>query len=351
MRNWYEIKAKADGNAEIFLYDEIGGWGVGAKQFIDELRTLEGSQITLRIHSPGGAVLDGHAIYNALKRHDGGVVTAIDGLAASMASVIAMAGERVSMAKNGFLMIHNPSGVAMGEGADLRKTADLLDKMKDGLVNIYVQKTKMPAKKIEDMMDEETWMTASEAMEMGFIDEVTDEIDIAAKFDLSKFAHLPRALVDNKKQSMANQTLLEIPIDELNQLRRDSASLVSATGSITALTAENEAFKTRISDLALANAAFISEVATLKAKIATLEATAAAEPQRLNEQVQRTLAATGHPAPVAEGRQGTSATAPETWSVKLAKLTPAERAVAMKLHRQEIFAEYRSPKQQQAVLR
>ncbi len=341
MRSWYEIKAKAD-SAEIFLYDEIGGWGIGAKQFIDELRALDGLPITLRIHSPGGSVLDGHAIYSALKRHDGQITVAIDGLAASMASVIAMAGDRVTMAENGFIMIHNPSGMALGESDDMRKAAELLDKMRDGLVNIYVARTGMAVKKIEKMMDEETWMNSTEARGLGFIDDVTEEIDIAAKFDLSKFAHLPRALVDTTKTNMATKTTLEVPVDELQQLRADAAALVSATGTITALTAENSTFNARLSDLACKIAEKELALAARDVEIKNLKAEVEALPQKINEGVQRTLAATGHPQPVPEGTPKGGAT-DETWAAKLAKMTPAERTVAMKNHRAEIFAEYRKP--------
>ena len=142
MRKWYDIKASADkSGAEIYLYDEIGGWGISAKDFIAEVRALSGQPIALHIHSPGGSVLDGHAIYNALLRHKGGLTIQIDGLAASMASVVAMAGRPVRMAENAFLMIHNPWSISMGDSEQMRKDAELLDRMRDGLVNIYAQKT------------------------------------------------------------------------------------------------------------------------------------------------------------------------------------------------------------------
>ncbi len=348
--SWYEIKAKAD-SAEIFLYDEIGGWGIGAKQFIDELRALDGLPLTLRIHSPGGSVLDGHAIYSALKRHDGQITVAIDGLAASMASVIAMAGDRVTMAENGFIMIHNPSGMAMGESDDMRKAAELLDKMRDGLVNIYVARTKMPVKKIEKMMDEETWMNSTDARGMGFIDDVTEEIDIAAKFDLSKFAHLPRALVDTTKTHMATKTTLEVPIDELTQLRADSASLVALTAATKVFEAERTALHERLSDLACKIAEKDVALATKDARITSLEAEVASIPAKVNEGIQRSLAATGHPQPVPEGAPKGEGKTEATWAEKLAAMTPAERTVAMKIHRQEIFAEYRGPQKQSAVTR
>jgi ATP-dependent protease ClpP protease subunit len=106
--SWYAVKNLANGQAEIALFDEIGLGGIGAKEFIDDLKKVQGKRVTLRIHSPGGEIFDGHAIYNALRRHQGGVDVAIDGLAASMASVIAMVGEKRSMSENAYFMVHNP---------------------------------------------------------------------------------------------------------------------------------------------------------------------------------------------------------------------------------------------------
>ena len=108
MRSWYAIRARAEG-AEVSIYDEIGAYGVSAKSFLDELGALEGeAPLTLRLNSPGGSVFDAVAIYNALKRHAGPVSVWIDGIAASAASYVAMAGDEVVMPENAFLMIHDP---------------------------------------------------------------------------------------------------------------------------------------------------------------------------------------------------------------------------------------------------
>lgn len=204
-RRWYDIKNSASDSAEVFIYEEIGCWGISAKHFIDDLKALAGKALTLRIHSYGGEVLDGHAIYNALLRHSGGVTVQIDGVAASMASVIAMVGAPVKIAANGFLMIHNPANFTYGDSREMKKSADLLDKMRDGLVNIYTQKTGLPPEEIEALMDDETWLTAEEAMEKGFVDEITDEVKAVAKFDPKKakaYRNIPAALVDTEGEYM-----------------------------------------------------------------------------------------------------------------------------------------------------
>jgi ATP-dependent protease ClpP protease subunit len=133
MKRWFEFKALAQG-AEIAIYEEIGAFGLPAKAFLDELKALGPRDVMLRINSPGGSVFDGVAIYNALKRHEGRVTVLIDGIAASIASMIAMAGDEVVMPANAMLMLHDPSGVVMGTAVDMRSTAEALDKMKAGMV-------------------------------------------------------------------------------------------------------------------------------------------------------------------------------------------------------------------------
>jgi ATP-dependent Clp endopeptidase proteolytic subunit ClpP len=178
MSTWFDIKAKAEAEADVFLYDEIGGFGVNARDFISQIRASGAKKINLRINSPGGSVFDGLAIYNFLKEQD--VTVQVDGLAASIASIIAMAGKEVRIASNGFLMIHNPWGGAMGDSEEMRQTADLLDKIRDSLVGTYAKKTGKDAETIKRWMDEETWFSAEEAKENGFVDTITDEVAFSA---------------------------------------------------------------------------------------------------------------------------------------------------------------------------
>ena len=179
---WYAFKnaPEQSGEVELSIYDEIGAFGIGAKEFIADLKAHKGQHIHLRINSPGGEIIEGSAIYNALTRHEGGLTVHIDALAASMASVIAMSGNPVYMADNALLMIHNPWTFAAGESDDLRKQADLLDTMKSNLVRAYKKKSGMEEKEIAKLMDEETWLDAVEAVALGFVDAIEDGIPAAA---------------------------------------------------------------------------------------------------------------------------------------------------------------------------
>jgi ATP-dependent Clp protease protease subunit len=133
---------QAKGPAEIVIYDEIGAFGIPAKALLDELKALGPvAELSVRINSPGGSVFDGVAIYNALKRHQAKVTVWIDGIAASIASMIAMAGDEVVMPENAMLVLHDPSGLVAGTAADMRATADALDKMAAAMVAAYRDKS------------------------------------------------------------------------------------------------------------------------------------------------------------------------------------------------------------------
>ena len=199
--NWYEIKNKAD-KAEIWIYEMIGedfwsGGGVTAKDFQKELSKIKADQIDLHVNSPGGEVFEGIAIYNLIKQHPAHVSSYIDGLAASISSVIPLAGDEIFMAENALMMIHNPYGMAMGDAADMRKMADRLDVVRDSIAKAYISKTDKSEDDINALMDVETWMDAEEALELGLIDEVTEKMDMAAcaKFvpimDKAGFKHVP----------------------------------------------------------------------------------------------------------------------------------------------------------------
>ena len=201
MKTWFTARA-THGVAELSIYDEIGSYGVPAKAFIDEMKALGNiSELTLRINSPGGSVFDGIAIYNALKRHPAKVIVTVEGLAASIASVILCAGDEVVMPKNALIMIHDPSAVVMGSARDMRSMAEALDKMRDGLVSAYQDKTGRDQPDIVEWMAQETWFDAEEAMKAGFADRIEEPVAMAATFDLSKFTRVPTALA-----SLPNQT-------------------------------------------------------------------------------------------------------------------------------------------------
>lgn len=136
--------------------------------------------ITLRINSVGGDVFEAQAMYSYLKSHPANVTVRVDGIAASAASLVAMAGDRIIMPANALMMIHNPAGFAMGEAEDMRDMADILDKVRDSIAAVYMMRTAIAREDILRMMDEETWMTAEEAHVLGFCDEVEGAIEIAA---------------------------------------------------------------------------------------------------------------------------------------------------------------------------
>jgi len=195
--SWYEFfAAKDDDTTEVLIYDSISWYGLSAKKFVDDLKGITSKNIKLRINSPGGSVFDGLAIYNALRAHPARVTTRIEGVAASIASVIALAGDHVTAADASFVMIHNPWGMAIGNAQDMRDTADVLDKLGNTIAEIYARKTGDSVAEMLEKMSDETWYSGSEALEAGLIDEVydTEEIAAAACFDFSGFCNLPEPL-------------------------------------------------------------------------------------------------------------------------------------------------------------
>lgn len=161
---------------DILIYGAVGDWWEGLDASTLVPRIAQGSgDLTIAINSPGGNIVDGIAIFNAIARAvEGGrtVTCRIDGLAASMASVIALAGSAVVMADNALMMIHNPWDCACGDASELRKAAETLDKMKETIVGIYARRTGKDEGELATLMDEETWLSASEALDMGFIDTI-----------------------------------------------------------------------------------------------------------------------------------------------------------------------------------
>lgn len=203
MNNWYQIKAQANKHADVYIYDYIGDYGVEAKRFVMELQALDVEQINLRINSPGGSVTDGFAIYNALHRHPAKIIAHIDSLAASMASIIALTGETVHMADNAFYMIHRPWAYAVGDAEELSKIIEILDKNEAKIVNIYHQKSNLADDKIKAMMYETSWLTAAEAKEYGFIDEITEAVNIAAYVKPNQYKNTPQTLIKHSENNAA----------------------------------------------------------------------------------------------------------------------------------------------------
>ncbi len=196
MASWYAIRARGSG-AEVAIYDEIGAHGVSAKGFLAELGALpDAAPIDLRLNSPGGSVFDAVAIHNALKRHAGTVTVWIDGIAASAASYVAMAGDEIVMPENAFLMIHDPAGLVMGTAADMRAMAEALDKVKGSLVAGYAGRSGRDAEEIAALMAAETWFDAKDALNAGLATRIAEPVRMAARFDIARFRNAPPALVE-----------------------------------------------------------------------------------------------------------------------------------------------------------
>ena len=191
MRKWFRIENKGNDSNEIFLYGIIGqdfwGDGVDAEELVQDISKMDVKNIDLRINSPGGNVFDGLAIYNTLMSHKATVNVKVDGIAASIASVIAMSGDTIEMPENAMMMIHDPSGMAIGTSKDMRALADDLDKVKTGLVSAYRDKSNMDENVLAQMMDVETLLTAKEAVGFGLADKITEKINIQACADMRMF--------------------------------------------------------------------------------------------------------------------------------------------------------------------
>jgi ATP-dependent protease ClpP protease subunit len=196
-RPWYRITNQAADEAEVFLYDEVGSWyGATADDFIAALGGVTASKILLRVNSPGGSVTEGIAIANALRSHPASVTVQVDGIAASIASVIAMAGDRVVMMPNSLLMVHEASGLCAGAAADMIKMAEVLDKISDNIAGAYAARAGGTEAEWRQVMRDETWYRGEEAVAAGLADEVVPapkrgdgEPEMRQQFDLTAYGY------------------------------------------------------------------------------------------------------------------------------------------------------------------
>jgi ATP-dependent Clp endopeptidase proteolytic subunit ClpP len=183
----FQIRSKSPTSSEITIYSPIGDsmWedSLSAKQFSEELKSVgEGvKEITVRINSPGGSVFDGITIYNRLKQHKAKIIVHIDGLAASIASIIALAGDEVHMGEGAILMVHLPWTGVLGNRNDLENTINRLMDIEEQMISIYAKKTGLDRQEIRAMLEAETWLDADQAIEKGFVDfKSTESLAIAA---------------------------------------------------------------------------------------------------------------------------------------------------------------------------
>jgi ATP-dependent protease ClpP protease subunit len=206
---------KAESGATIIdLFDEIGSYGVSAKDFRAQLNEINGN-IVLRINSPGGDVFDGLAIFNSLVAHDGHVRVEVTGVAASAASIIAMAGDEIAISENAFIMIHNAWSLTIGNAEDHDETSDLLGQIDHSLAGTYAKRTGQDIRVMKAMMDEETWLGSAEAKANGFVTEIIEARAANARFDMSVYAKAPPQLA-------TDELLNDINIRDVERILRDA---------------------------------------------------------------------------------------------------------------------------------
>lgn len=223
----FENKVSSEGSSTLYLDGDISSvtwWGdeVTPEEFRNELRQMKGD-LTVHINSQGGDVFAGVTIYNALKDYGKGKVTVkVDGLAASIASVVAMAGDEIIMSPGSMMMIHNPWSMGVGSAEELRKAADTLDEIREAILPIYTDRSGQSEDTVQELMDNETWMTAEKAVELGFADTVQKSKVEQPKED-EKEDSITNLMMANFAFSMsATKSAMKDLIKKVNNSERDT---------------------------------------------------------------------------------------------------------------------------------
>lgn len=274
-REWFEIRMQGEDAAEIEIFEEIGGWfgGVSVAAFKERFDEVRGrSRIKLLLNSPGGSVFDGIALYNLLSGVRPKLSVEVLGVAASAASVIALAGHELAMGEGAYFMIHDPWGWAIGDSDEMLRVAERLEKMRDEIASIYAKHSGLEMPEVIEQMAAETWFTAAEAVEAGFADRVIEHEDqvAALAFDLERFEHPPRPLLEIAARARARpgrrMPANTIPAADCGRTREvavDRTEIVAAIGEL------NEEERIQLA----AEAGFVprAEHEALEGRIAALE--------------------------------------------------------------------------------
>lgn len=233
---------------DIDVYGYIDGekWAdsdVTARDFIKQLRAAGGDDVTIHINSGGGSTTEAAAMADAIRAYKGATTASIEGIAASAASYFALASDRVVMNPYALFMVHNPSGACMGTAKDMRDTADTLDKVRGTIVSAYAKKTGKGADEIGSLMDEETWFTADEALEAGFVDALTDGEPVEARVDektVASYRHAPDQLKCRDEKVLGEQ---ESNIQgERKAEKPDAGAAEDETGAVSKVVCVNGTF-------------------------------------------------------------------------------------------------------------
>jgi ATP-dependent protease ClpP protease subunit len=255
-KSWFSMVAMAPGAgslrpvssggkvARVDILGPIGGWDVSGADFLRELKNLgEVDTIDLRIHSPGGDVLDGWAIANGLRNHPARVVGRVEGMAASMGSVVLCSCDEVHIPKNGYVMIHNVGGGAFGGVDELRGVADLMEKLQEDIVDFYAARTGLENAELVEMMNAETWMNGSDAVAKGFADVLLEPVKVAACVDeselVARFKNVPDGFLNlaegeetEEEESSEEEEEAEITPEEVAEIEEELAEETAPAPSV-----------------------------------------------------------------------------------------------------------------------
>ena len=212
-REPYTIKALSEDSTELFIFDVLGFPFNDINGLIRDISAIKSNSLLVRLNSPGGDIIDSIALYQALKNHSSRVTVRIEALAASAASIVALAGQEVQAYSTSLMMIHNAWVVAVGNRFELQDISDILEKIDINMQDVYTAKTKIGKREMSDMMKNETWMNAKEMKAKGFIDTILDGKGAKAEFDLSIF--------DNVPDGVGNETPIESTEREKERALRD----------------------------------------------------------------------------------------------------------------------------------
>jgi len=238
----------------INIYDSIGSWGINSKQILSTLDNYKSQNITeidVFINSPGGSVFEGFAIFNLFR--DFKVNTFVNGIAASIASVIALAGDTLRIYKNSYLMIHNPWSIAIGDHNDMNETGETLESIRDTLIDLYKSKTGMSEEELKDFCDKNTFLSSQKALELGFADEVIEN------YPSQKFVAFYSDVLDN------DNNLVSLDDDDL------TAQLFDLEEKVKVLIINRDSLKEKNNILAADNLSLIGELETSNAEITLLK--------------------------------------------------------------------------------
>lgn len=248
---------------QIEILDSIGGWGFSFRDLYAKAKDFKGKKIRIPVNTYGGDAFQGLLIYNFLKGHNAEVEIHIPAYACSAGTMIAAAGDYVTIAENGYYMIHDPIGYTHGESEDMERTAKLLKDLTNDMINMYKEKTGLDEERIRTMMKEETWLTAKEALEMGFVDALTKGARIQANAEIKAFKNAPKELITPQTKKSIQMNELQIIAGFLG-LSAD-AKMLDVQNAISSINQKTQELKAE-------NATLKAEVKNFRAKESQLQA-------------------------------------------------------------------------------